>query len=104
MQRETHEPLEIEDDIPPPVGHALLGQSKYPLKGMKIGQSFFIKTTNPGSARNTVKKAAAAQKITIDARAGTKLINGTEVKGLRVWRIADRFAPEDLKPGRGSKK
>lgn len=52
---------------------------KYPLKEMKVGDSFFFKPSTPTAAKSPYQAAR---------RLGIKITCAAEKNGYRVWRIA----------------
>lgn len=108
------EDFEIEDDVPPPEPRrGAVARNVYPFDKLNVGQSFFIapSATTDNPAKSKQSTVAAHNKRCLDAfekarSAGdpaanaegavapkfriaesTKVIDGAEVKGARVWRI-----------------
>lgn len=55
------------------------GTSQYPIKDMKVGDSFLVKDKDPKSVRNAVHQEAHRRKIHVAVR--------TTEEGVRVWRM-----------------
>lgn len=75
--------IKIDTDIPVPTG----GTCKYPLRAMKIGDSFFA----PGRASQSITGSFAHARQRMNAPTAkwtTRTITENGVKGVRVWRIA----------------
>ena len=70
--------FKIEKGVPKP---ARAGYSKYPLRKMEVGDSFFIETGDPSVIRSNVT-------IFSKRNPGYKFSTRKEGTGIRIWRIA----------------
>jgi hypothetical protein len=80
--------MKIDANIPIPKIVQVARESKYPLRSLQIGDSFFIPKGNEKGTRNSISSLMDA----CSKRHGLKFVTRTvvedNVKGLRVWRVA----------------
>lgn len=70
----------IEKKVPRPIKHGAGRRSKYPLREMKIGDSFLVTDTTPQNVRTAVAWFAMRHNQ-------FKFCTAKEESGIRVWRI-----------------
>lgn len=75
--------IKIEKGIPLP--NKQVRTPKYPFRDMAVGDSFFIKSTHPESAR---KKVSAAATMFCKINEGYKFKTQVFEGGVRTWRVA----------------
>lgn len=73
--------FQIDSNIPVPTQVPTQGRMKYPLKELKIGQSFFVPQTDLMKAKNLRATFATRAK-----KAGYKVVSIADTTGVRVWR------------------
>jgi len=84
--------FEVQSEVPiPRAGSTRKYTSKYPLRTMAVGDSFFmpVEGDNFVRAQRTVASAASRQSIKIATRRVTEDIDGVPTRGIRVWRTED---------------
>jgi hypothetical protein len=74
--------IQIEKGVPAPTRQTRT--SKYPFRDMKVGDSFFIKSTEPESMR---KKLSSASNMFCKLNAGFKFKTQVFDAGVRIWRV-----------------
>ena len=77
----------IEKNIPVPTANRRPGGCKYPLKDMKISDSFFVPNCKSHSVSSTV--SSYKRRYFPDRRFIVRTVIEDGVSGVRVWRISD---------------
>lgn len=96
MQRETHGDIKIEaKDAYELPDRTRGGESKYPVKALKVGESFFVATDKIAGVRNTIAHTAKVHGIAVECRKTTHNGKPDGEPGLRVWRVADRHPSQE---------
>ena len=89
---------QIEKNVPRPFRRSLAkGQSKYPFATMEPGDSFFVAADMRRKRHQVVLQSLLSQAINHYRKAhnvtnsfGTSQVEEKGVKGVRVWRLADK--------------
>ncbi len=81
----------IEKGVPVPLGAGCRGRLKYPWALMAPGDSFFVPDSAPKMVSQAASNVARRHK---GLRFATRAVTENGVKGVRVWKIADK-AKED---------
>jgi hypothetical protein len=75
--------FQIDSNIPVPTQVPTQGRMKYPLKELKIGQSFFVPQTDLKKAKNLRSTFSVRAK-----KKGISIVSIADETGIRVWRTA----------------
>lgn len=73
--------IKIDKDVP--LQQHRVNKNYYPLKEMKVGDSFFVTQTGTHPVSTSILSCARYYKVKVRSRTVTE--NG--IKGIRVWRI-----------------
>ena len=81
----------IEKGVPLPPGAGRKGRNKYPWYEMEVGDSCFLPDADPRAVSQAASNVARRNN---GLRFATRAVTENGVKGVRVWKIADK-AKED---------
>ena len=81
----------VEKGVPLPLSAGQKGKNKYPWYEMEVGDSFFV----PGDKRGSVHNSASGIKSRTGLCFSCSVVTENGVKGVRVWRIADKTKADE---------